>query len=253
MHDQLRFDLCCGARALYRAGLSVGIAGHLSISVGDNRMLANRFGPSFGALTPDDVLLLDWDGHLIEGRGAVNDTIRLHGVIHKRNPSIVGVAHTHPPATVTLGTFRVLPEIWDQEGCLLANDVTIAEEEYSGLAASDDRVSPFADALRTHSAIILPNHGAITTGPSIKVAIFRMLTLEGMAQRHLAVASAAHATGLTPRAIAPGVAAETRRELETLITKHGAMDLVWTDLLGKLRVSDRDLFVPHEMASQGIA
>jgi len=247
MHDQLRFDLCCGARALYRAGSSVGIAGHLSINVGENRMLANRFGPSFGTLTPDDVLLLDWDGRVLEGRGAVNETIRLHGVIHKRNPSIVGVAHTHPPATVTLGTFRVLPEIWDQEGCLLANDVTIAEEDYSGLAASEDRVSPFADALRTHSAIILPNHGAITTGPSIKVAIFRMLTLEGMAQRHLAVANAARATGLTPAPIAPGVAAATRRELETLIAQHGAMDLVWTDLLGKLRASDHDLFVKQEM------
>jgi hypothetical protein len=44
-----------------------------------------------------------------------------------------------------------------------------------------------------------------------------MLTLEGMAQRHLAVANAARATGLTPTAIAPAVAAATRRELETLI------------------------------------
>src|SRR5262245_28214408 len=170
MDEQLQFDLCCGARALYRAGLSVGIAGHLSISVGENRMLANRFGPSFGTLVPDDVLLLDWEGNLVEGRGAVNDTIRLHGVIHKRNPSIIAVAHTHPPATVTLGTLRVLPEIWDQEGCLLAGDVAIAEEDYGGLASSEDRVSPFAEALRTHSAIVLPNHGAITTGPNIEVA-----------------------------------------------------------------------------------
>lgn len=242
MNDQLRFDLCCGARALYRAGLSVGIAGHLSIGVGENRMLANRFGPSFGTLTPDDVLVLDWDGNLLEGRGAVNETIRLHGVIHKRNPSIVGVAHTHPPATVTLGTFRVLPEIWDQEGCLLANDVTIAEEDYSGLASSEDRVSPFAEALRTHSAIILPNHGAITTGPSIKVAIFRMLTLEGMAQRHLSVSAAARATGLSPTPIAPGVAAQTKHELDAVIAKHGAIEMLWADLLSKLRTTDHDLF-----------
>jgi ribulose-5-phosphate 4-epimerase/fuculose-1-phosphate aldolase len=249
MNDQLRFDLCCGARALYRAGLSVGIAGHLSIAVGENRMLANRFGPSFGTLTPDDVLLLDWDGNVLEGRGAVNETIRLHGVIHKRNPSIVAVAHTHPPATVTLGAFRVLPGIWDQEGCLLANDVTIAEEDYSGLASSEDRVSPFADALRTHSAIILPNHGAITTGPDIRVAVFRMMTLEGMAARHLSVAAAARATGLTPTGIQPEIAEQTRRELNALIAKHGAMDSLWTDLRTKLRSSDPDLFKRELVAS----
>ena len=124
MNEHLRFDLCCGARALYRAGLSVGIAGHLSIALEDGTMLANRFGPSFGTLLPDDVLRMDFDGNVLEGRGAVNGTIRLHGVIHKRNPHIIAVAHTHPPATITLGTLRVVPEIWDQESCLLAGDAT---------------------------------------------------------------------------------------------------------------------------------
>src|SRR5262249_32850228 len=121
-------------------------------------------------------------------------------------------------------------------------DVTIAEEDYGGLAASDDRVTPFADALRTHSAILLPNHGAITTGPSVKVAVFRMMTLEGMAARHLSVAAAARAPGLTPRPIAPAVALQTRRELETMIAKHGAIEMIWTDLLTRLRATDPDLF-----------
>jgi len=243
MSDQLRFDLCCGARALYRAGLSVGIAGHLSISVGENRMLANRFGPSFGTVTPDDVLLLDWDGNVLEGRGAVNETIRLHGVIHRKNPSIVAVAHTHPPATVTVGTFRIVPQVWDQEGCLLANDVTVVEEDYAGLASSDDRVTPFAEALRSRSAIILPNHGAITTGPNIKVAVFRMLTLEGMCARHLSVAGASRATGLTPTPISDAVAEQTQQELNAMIARHGAMEMVWADLLTKLRATDAELFL----------
>ncbi len=43
----LKFDLCCAARLLYRFGLSVGNAGHLSITIGNDRMLVNRFGPSF--------------------------------------------------------------------------------------------------------------------------------------------------------------------------------------------------------------
>jgi ribulose-5-phosphate 4-epimerase/fuculose-1-phosphate aldolase len=242
MHDHLRFDLCCGARALYRAGLSVGIAGHLSIRVDERTMLANRFGPSFGTLMTEDVLLLDYDGTVLEGRGVVNDTIRLHGVIHQRNPHLVAVAHTHPPAVVTFGAMRVVPTVWDQEGCLLADDVAVVDEDYSGLAASEDRVSPFADALRTHGALMLPNHGAITTGPDIKVAIFKMLTLEGMAARHLSVSAAARATGLTPSPIPPEVARQTRRELETVIAKHGAMEMVWGDLLAKLRTTDPDLF-----------
>ncbi len=66
MYDDLKFNLCCGARMLFRAGLSAGIAGHLSIKVGPNTMIANRFGPSFGTVTPADVLTLDLDGNIQE-------------------------------------------------------------------------------------------------------------------------------------------------------------------------------------------
>src|SRR5262245_55586952 len=44
MYDDLKMDLCRGARVLFRYGLSVGIAGHLSIKVDGGRMIANRFG-----------------------------------------------------------------------------------------------------------------------------------------------------------------------------------------------------------------
>src|SRR5215469_15905074 len=115
MYEDLKFDLCCGARILYRNGLSWGIAGHLSVLVGPNRMIANRFGPSFATVTPGDVLTLDFEGNIIEGKGSVNDTIRLHGVIHKYNPGIAAVAHTHPPGVVTYSTLGRVPEIYDQE------------------------------------------------------------------------------------------------------------------------------------------
>ncbi len=48
--EAIKFDICCAARALFRAGLSAGVAGHLSVAVGENSMLMNRFGPSFGTL-----------------------------------------------------------------------------------------------------------------------------------------------------------------------------------------------------------
>jgi ribulose-5-phosphate 4-epimerase/fuculose-1-phosphate aldolase len=249
MYDDLKFDLCCGARALFRAGLSAGIAGHLSIMVDQSTMIANRFGPSFGTVMSEDVLTLDLDGNILEGRGIVNDTIRLHGVIHKMNPDIVAIAHTHPPAVVTLSSLRILPEVYDQESCLLAGAVALVEEDYSGLASEQERVRPMAEALRDHQAIILPNHGAITKGPSIKEATLLMLTLEGMAQRHLSVAAASRATGIAPRPIRSEVALATRQELNTVISKFGAINMVWEDMLTRLRQSDPGLIAAREQAA----
>jgi ribulose-5-phosphate 4-epimerase/fuculose-1-phosphate aldolase len=238
VHEDLRLDFCRGARLLFRYGLSVGIAGHLSIMVGPERMIANRFGPSFGTLMPDDLLLLDLEGNILEGRGFVNDTIRLHGVIHRLNPDIPALAHTHPPAVVTFSALRTLPEVYDQESCFLAGEVGIVEEDYGGLASKEERVRPMAEALRRYSAVILPNHGAITRGQNIPQAVFLMLLLEGMVQRNLTVVGASRAFGVQPRPIAPEVARMTKQELASL----KALPLVWEDLMLKLRATDPALF-----------
>jgi ribulose-5-phosphate 4-epimerase/fuculose-1-phosphate aldolase len=242
MPTAIKFDICCAARVLYRAGLSVANAGHISVAVGENRMLVNRFGPSFATLTPADILTVDYSGKVLEHDSAVspyvNDTIQLHGVIHRYNPHCAAVAHTHPPATVTFSAFRKVPEIYDQESCILAGDVGIVDEDYSGLASSEDRVRSTAEALGKHRAVILPNHGAITTGPNVQVALIGMILLEGMVQRNLAVAGAARATGLTPRPISNEYAMTAKREL----AKIPFLQPLWEDFLKRLRQSDPDLF-----------
>jgi ribulose-5-phosphate 4-epimerase/fuculose-1-phosphate aldolase len=241
MNDDLKLDFCRCARVLFRYGLSVGIAGHLSVKIGPDRMVANRFGPSFGTVMPEDILTLDLAGNILEGQGFVNDTIRLHGVIHQHNAKITALTHTHPPGVVTFSALRTVPEVYDQESCFLAGEVGIVDEDYSGLASKEERVRPFAEALAKHRAILLPNHGAITWGETIQQAVFTMLLLEGMVQRNLAVAGAGRAMGITPKPIAPEVAKATKKELAAL----KALPLVWEDLMAKLRLTDPSLFVPH--------
>ncbi len=155
-HESLKFDICCAARLLYRQGLSVANAGHLSVAVGPDEMLVNHYGPSFATLRPEHVVRVSFAGRVLEGDAYVNDTIRLHGIIHRENPRAVAVAHTHPPAVVTLSALRALPEVYDQESCLLAGDVGMVEEDYEGLASEEDRVMPVADAL---GEIVAAVHG----------------------------------------------------------------------------------------------
>jgi len=240
--EAIKFDICCAARALFRAGLSAGVAGHLSVAVGENRMLMNRFGPSLGTLRPQDICTFDFEGKVIEHDPSVdpyvNETIALHAVIHRHNPQIVALAHTHPPATITWGTFRKIPEIYDQESCILAGDVGIVDEDYTGLAATEDRVKPFAEAVGKFPAVILPNHGAITSGPNIQVALTRMVLLEGMCARNISVAVAAQATGYKPHAIKMEDALTAKRE----IAQIPAIPSVWKDTLIRLQQTDPELF-----------
>lgn len=240
--DAIKFDICCAARLLYRQGMSAANAGHISVTVADNAMLVNRFGPSFATMTPSDILTVDYSGKVLEHAPGVspyvNETIQLHGVIHRYNPQIVAVMHTHPPATVTWSSFHKVPEIYDQESCLLAGDVAIVEEDFTGLASSEERVRPYAQALGKQPVVLLPNHGAITTGGNVREALFRMILLEGACQRNMSVAAAAKATGFTPRAIAAEHALTAKEEL----AKIPFLNPLWDDFMKRLGKSDPDLF-----------
>jgi len=242
MSEAIKFDICCAARILFRAGLSVANAGHISVSTGANRMLVNRFGPSFATLKPSDILTVDFAGKVLEHDAGVdpyvNETIQLHGIIHRFNPAVIAVAHTHPPATVTWSTFRCVPEIFDQESCILAGDISVVDEDYSGLAATEDRIRPFAEALGKSSIVILPNHGAITSGSNVQLATSRMLLLEGMCQRNISVGIAAQATGHKPQPIRLEHALTAKGE----ISKIPFLPPLWKDLLTRLRQTDPDLF-----------
>jgi ribulose-5-phosphate 4-epimerase/fuculose-1-phosphate aldolase len=241
--DQIKFDMCCAGRMLFRAGMTAANAGHISVAIAPDRMLMNRFGPSFATLHPNDILTLDFRGniledHTVQKNARLNETVELHGVIHRYNPQIVCALHTHPPATVTWSTFRKVPEIYDQESCILAGEVAVLDEEYEGLASTEDRLRTAAEALGKHRAVILPNHGAITTGPNVQVALFTMILLEGMVARNLSVLAAARATGLTPQAIKPEVAQQVR----TGIAKMNALEPLWADMMHRLIATDPELF-----------
>jgi ribulose-5-phosphate 4-epimerase/fuculose-1-phosphate aldolase len=231
-YESIKFDICCAARLLHRQGLSVANAGHLSVAVGPDEMLVNHYGPSFATLRPENVVRVSFAGKVLEGDAYVNDSIRLHGIIHRENPR----------AVVTLSALRVVPEVYDQESCLLVDDVGVVEEDYEGTASEEGRVMPVADALRERPVVILPNHGAIATGENIQLAFVRMSLLEGMARRNLSVAQAARDLGREPVAIAPAAARRAKAE----IGRIPVLPTLWQDFLKQLRKSDPDLFEGRE-------
>src|SRR5262249_55451105 len=139
---------------------------------------------------------------------------------------------------VTFSTLRTVPEVYDQESCFLAGEVGIVEEDYSGLASKEERVRPFAEALRKYHAVLLPNHGAITRGQNVQQVVILMLLLEGMCQPHLTVAGASRATGVPAKPIAPEIARLTKQELAGL----KALPMVWEDLMAKFKATDPALF-----------
>ena len=116
--------------------------------------------------------------------------------------------------------------------------MAVADEDYQGLASSEERLKSAAVSLGQKHAVILPNHGAITNGPTVQHALFFMILLEGMVARNLSVLGAARATGLTPTPIKPEVA----MQVKIGIAKMSALTPLWQDLLHRLVQTDPELF-----------
>ena len=146
--------------------------------------------------------------------------------------------HTHPRSVVTLSSFRILPEIYDQESCFLAGDIAIYDEDYEGLAGTEDRIGPMAEVLRKARNLIMPNHGALTSGDNLAGATVRMILMENIARRYLEVSQTKATLGKTPQAISSDVAIQTRKELEGL----KAEGLVWQDYIKRLGFDQPDGF-----------
>jgi len=240
MNDQIALDIACAARILAAEGLSMTVAGHLSLDVG-GEMYVNRYGPSFSQVRPQDIIRVDYDGKVIEGEGYTNDTIRLHGILHRMVPKARAMIHTHPPSVVTFSSFRIVPEIYDQESCFLAGDIAIYDEDYEGLATTADRISPMATVLQHARNLIMPNHGAMTSGDDIPVAAVRMILLEHVVKRYMAVQQAALTLEKKPKGIPLDVAIRTRTEAGLKAVEQ-FVELVWQDYIKRLGLSGPGAF-----------
>ncbi|MFJ3671354.1 class II aldolase/adducin family protein [Streptomyces sp. NPDC090106] len=206
--EELKQELVEAIRLFAVLGYSEGIAGH--ISVGDpgrpGHYWVNPFGLDFHQVRPKDLLLIDPDGEVSRGRGALNPAVDpLHGELHRARPDLTAFAHTHSPcgkAWSALG--RVLDPI-TQDACALYGRHHVYAR-YDGLVNDRQEGKAVAATLGSGSAVILQNHGFITGGRSVAEAAWLFVTMERAAQVQL-LAEAAGKPVVVPHEVAEPTAA----------------------------------------------
>lgn len=91
-------QLAISYRLFARFGFDEGAAGHITVrdpGLADHFWVA-PFGRYFGALTAQDMILVDSRGTVTAGEGEVNKAaFAIHAAIHAARPDVHGVAHAH--------------------------------------------------------------------------------------------------------------------------------------------------------------
>ncbi len=100
----------------------------------------------------------------------------MHLRVSARRLDIGAVVHAHPPYATSFAVIGRPPtEPLLAEAVVLLGPVALAPYATPSTEAVADSVEPF---LLNHNAILLANHGALTYGPDLTTAHFRMETLE---------------------------------------------------------------------------
>jgi ribulose-5-phosphate 4-epimerase/fuculose-1-phosphate aldolase len=180
------------SRALAAAGLGDMVWGHASVrDPGGRGVWMKASGWGFEEIDRNRVVLVSPEGTVLDGTGSRHIEYPIHTEIMARRPSVHAVVHTHAP---TLAAFASL----DHELKPLSHDaVPFTHPQLprftrtGALIATPELGQELARSLADADAILIPHHGAVTTGPDLETAVMYAVLLERACHTQLL----AHAAG----------------------------------------------------------
>lgn len=164
-------------------GLVAGTSGNVSFYDREEGLL--YITPSnldYREMEPDDIMVMELDGHVIEGRHKPSSEWRLHAEIYKRKEEVGAVIHTHSPyATGFAIDGEGVPLILVEMLPFLGGDIPVAA---FGLPGTDEVGIHAAEAMRGRNAALLENHGVVAAGKDVEQAYLRAVYVEDAAKAY---------------------------------------------------------------------
>jgi len=175
----LRQKVACSARILANTGYALDVAGHITAMRPDGNMWCTPYGVWWREITASDIIVIDPEGQVLEGKWDVTPAIYIHTEVHKARPDAEVIIHNHPYYGSLLSTLHYEPKIIDQQACMFDDDIALFDEYTGGVddaSGGEYLVSKIGKA----KAIVLANHGILITGEDIEIATCRATNFERM-------------------------------------------------------------------------
>ena len=77
--------------------------GNISIRLGNDRYLATPTARAKADLSPNDLIIVNENGQLLEGTGAIFSEWKIHQALYQMQPDLQCVVHAHPVHATALG------------------------------------------------------------------------------------------------------------------------------------------------------
>ena len=179
--EKERNEIVAYGRRMSAQGLSGGTSGNLSCRDPETgRMAISPSGLDYFETTPEDVVVMDLEGSIIEGTRRPSSEYSLHAAVYRRRPEARAVVHTHSPCCTTFACLRQpLRAVHYVIADAGADEVPCADYATFGTPALAEAVER---AMGDGRALLLANHGLVTAGTSLADAFSLAVNLEFAAE-----------------------------------------------------------------------
>jgi L-fuculose-phosphate aldolase len=180
VEEQLRAEIVEAGRRLYARGYVASNDGNISARLDDGRLITTPKSVSKGFMTPDMMVIVDYDGKKLAGDRDPSSELPMHLEIYRNRPDVNAVVHAHPPLATGFAvagiplTRAVLAEVVTTLG-----SIPIAEY---GTPSTAELPAAVRKYIKAHDGLLLANHGAVTCCRSVMTAYYKMETIEHFAK-----------------------------------------------------------------------
>ena len=180
IEEQIRADIVEAGRRLYARAYIASNDGNISARLDERRLITTPKSVSKGFMTPDMMVIVDYDGKKLAGERDPSTELPMHLEVYRNRPDVSAVVHAHPPLATGFAvagiplTRAVLAEVITTLG-----SIPIAEYGTPSTHELPDAVRKY---IKAHDGMLLANHGAVTCGPDVMSAYYKMETIEHFAK-----------------------------------------------------------------------
>lgn len=136
-------------------------------------------GFRYDRLTPDDLLVIDQDGNIIEGDLRPSSDTGTHLYVFKHRSDVNGIVHTHSPYASIFGVLgKPIPPV-NTSAAMLGGEIPVGGYAPVG---GEDIGSEIIAKIGNCSAIVMQNHGVYTIASTVWKATIAAVEVEDLAK-----------------------------------------------------------------------
>ena len=210
-HLKARRAVIDAARRMNALGLNHGTSGNVGFRV-DERFLVTPSGLDYDAMTPADIVEMDFDG---SHRGTPRPTSewRFHRDILAARPDVDAVLHSHAVHCTALAVHGMeIPAVHYMVAAAGGTTIRCAPYRTPTTQALSDVALP---ALEDRRACLLQNHGVIVLGATPDACVNLLVEIEYLAELYCRTLAIGAATGKEPNVILSRKMAEVLEIMKT--------------------------------------